>query len=327
MQESESKSVVTVKTGSSLAAGNLPDCIVQAGPAASFAWEEFFEAKIRNEYTRRAYLYAVRHFLAWASPQQPDLAKITPGMVGRYFDSLAVSIPTKKMRLAGLRAFFDVLVQRHVMLLNPAHSVRVERYVVLEGRTPTITVAQARLLLKSLECQTPVDIRDRAIIAVLVYTAARAGAIAKLRVRDFVDEGTQFVLRFAEKGGKVRSIPVRHDLQEMLQAYLALAAGEGESKDSPLFRSVPHKQNRFSNRPLTGGDICRLVKKRANQAALPQGISPHSFRNCTATDLLSQGVPLEDVQYLLGHSDARTTRLYDRRQKQVTRNIVERISV
>jgi integrase/recombinase XerD len=42
---------------------------------------------------------------------------------------------------------------------------------------------------------------------------------------------------------------------------------------------------------------------------------------------LTQGVPLEDVQYLAGHADPPTTRLYDRRQKQVTRNIVERISV
>jgi len=45
------------------------------------------------------------------------------------------------------------------------------------------------------------------------------------------------------------------------------------------------------------------------------------------TDLLTQGVPLEDVQYLAGHSEPRTTALYDRRQKRVTRNIVERISM
>jgi len=53
---------------------------------------------------------------------------------------------------------------------------------------------------------------------------------------------------------------------------------------------------------------------------------PHN-RVFTVTDLLSQGVSLEDVQYLAGHSDARTTRLYDRRQQRVTRNIVERISL
>jgi integrase/recombinase XerD len=43
--------------------------------------------------------------------------------------------------------------------------------------------------------------------------------------------------------------------------------------------------------------------------------------------LLEQGVPLEDVQRLAGHADPRTTRLYDRRQKKITRNIVERISI
>ncbi|MCA9179856.1 MAG: tyrosine-type recombinase/integrase [Planctomycetales bacterium] len=56
-------------------------------------------------------------------------------------------------------------------------------------------------------------------------------------------------------------------------------------------------------------------------------LSCHSFRATTATDLLDQGVPLEDVQYLLGHADPRTTRLSDRRHKEVTRNIVEQISV
>jgi integrase/recombinase XerD len=60
---------------------------------------------------------------------------------------------------------------------------------------------------------------------------------------------------------------------------------------------------------------------------LPLRLSPHSFRVATITDLLTQEVPLEDVQYLAGHSDPRTTRLYDRRQKKATRNIVERISI
>ena len=69
----------------------------------------------------------------------------------------------------------------------------------------------------------------------------------------------------------------------------------------------------------------RMLKRRLSDAGLPQGLRPHSFRVAAATDLLDQGVPLEDVQYLLGHSDARTTKLYDRREKKITRNIVERI--
>jgi site-specific recombinase XerD len=70
-----------------------------------------------------------------------------------------------------------------------------------------------------------------------------------------------------------------------------------------------------------------MVKRRLKDAVLSDRISPHSFRVAVATDLLKQEVPLEQVQYLLGHADARTTKLYDRRQQRITRNIVERISV
>ncbi len=56
-------------------------------------------------------------------------------------------------------------------------------------------------------------------------------------------------------------------------------------------------------------------------------LSPHSFRVAAITNLLTQGVSLEDAQNLANHADPRTTRLYDRRQRKVTRSIVERIPV
>jgi integrase len=213
------------------------------------------------------------------------------------------------------------------VVLNPAHSVRTERYSVVEGKTPEITVEQSRKLLASIKLESIVDLRDRAVIATLIYTAARAGAVAKVRVGDLVEDGTQLALRFAEKGGKARSIPVRHDLQVFLQEYIFVGGLENEVNGSPLFRTVAGSTGRLSSKRMSGVDICRMVKRRLAVAGLPTLISPHSFRSCAATDLLLQGVGLEDVQYLLGHSDSRITKLYDRRQKQVTRNIVERISV
>ena len=303
----------------------LPNAILQLEAQGQFAWEEFFSGQIRNKYTRAAYLHAVKAFLKWIEPQEPQLARVTPGLVGRYFDHLRISIPSKKLHMSAIRGFFDVLVLRHVCMLNPALSVRTERYSVSEGKTPEITPQQARQLLESVDTASPSGIRDKAIIATLIFTAVRAGAVAKLRMQDLVNEGSQYSLRFSEKGGKQRAIPIRHDLQVMLFQYLDLLGG-GESKDSPLFRSVSRKGT-YSELGLSGVDICRLVKRRLRFAELPQQISPHSFRSCTATSLLLQGTPLEDVQYLLGHSDSRITKLYDRRQRQITRNIVERISV
>jgi integrase/recombinase XerD len=296
MQKTSSKSLAIHKTGLPALALSAPGIVINAGAAAGFAWDEFFKGKIRNKHTRLAYLSSVRRFLEWVTPREPELARITPGLVGEYFDELAVSIPSKKVHLAAIRAFFDVLVQRHAVGLNPALSVRTERYSAIEGRTPEITVEQARRLLASIRLASMIDYRDRALIAVLIYTAARAGAIAKLRRRDLVHDGAQFALHFAEKGGKARSIPVRHDLQGMVQEYLLVAGLETAPKDSPLFRSANGARRLLTDRPLSGVDVCRMVKRRLEAAELPTLISPHSFRGCTATDLLLQGVPLDDVQ-------------------------------
>ena len=70
-----------------------------------------------------------------------------------------------------------------------------------------------------------------------------------------------------------------------------------------------------------------MLKRRLAAARLPLRLRPHSFRVLVVTDLLAQNVALEDVHYLAGHSNPQTTQLYDRRRRQVTRNIVERISV
>lgn len=83
----------------------------------------------------------------------------------------------------------------------------------------------------------------------------------------------------------------------------------------------------LSDAPLSANDMRRLLKRRLKDAGLPPIFSPHSFRVLVVTDLLSQDMPLEEVQYLAGHANPKTTQIYDRRRRRVTRNIVERISV
>ncbi|MBA4066209.1 MAG: integrase [Isosphaera sp.] len=304
-----------------------PPLVTAAGPAAAYAWEEFLTRHARNPETRRSYTRAVRRFLAWCGDRDIPLAEVRPLHVSDYLDSLPVAPPSKKLHLAALRALFDALVTRHAVPVNPAASVRGERHSALEGKTPEITIEQAKRLLASVDTRTVVGLRDKCVIAVLVYTAARAGAVARLRVRDVVDDGSQRLLRFAEKGGKERLIPVRHDLEELLVAYRAAAGLTDAAGESPLFRTATGKVGRLTENPLTGLDVWRIVKRRLKAAGLPGRLRPHSFRVLAVTDLLSQNVPLEDVQMLAGHADPRTTRLYDRRQRKVTRNIVERISV
>jgi site-specific recombinase XerD len=178
-----------------------------------------------------------------------------------------------------------------------------------------------------MDTSNPVGLRDRAIVAILIYTTSRAGAVARLQRGHFYHAGEQWMLHFEEKGGKSREIPVRHDLEQMIFEYLDTAGLRTARKDTPLFRTAYRKTGRLTNNRMYVVDVCRMVKRRLKDAGLPVRLSPHSFRVTTITDLLEQGVPLEDVQRLAGHADPRTTRLYDRRQKRITRNIVERISI
>jgi site-specific recombinase XerD len=214
-----------------------------------------------------------------------------------------------------------------VIVLNPALTVRGERYQVMEGKTPEITVEQARTLLSAIDTSTVVGLRDKALIATLIYTAGRAGAVARLKLKHLIHDGTQYLIRFEEKGGKARELPVRHDLQGYLLDYVQAAGSADAPKDSPLFRTAYRTSGRLTGNSMTGVYICQMVKRRLATAGLPTRLSPHSFRVLTVTDLLAHGESLEDVQYLAGHADPRTTRLYDRRQRRVTRNLVERISV
>jgi hypothetical protein len=106
-----------------------PAIVAAAGAGAEFAWDEFFKGQIANAFTRRNYAHAVRDFLGFCDhpDRQIPLVRITPGDVGDYLAGLGLATPTKKLRLAALRKFFDVLVVRHVVVLNPAASVRAER--------------------------------------------------------------------------------------------------------------------------------------------------------------------------------------------------------
>jgi integrase/recombinase XerD len=120
---------------------------------------------------------------------------------------------------------------------------------------------------------------------------------------------------------------VRQELQRDILAYLDAAGIKVENRERPLFRSTVRKTKQLTANAFSSKAICEMVKRRLKAAKLPERLSRHSFRVTAITDLLTQGVPLEDVQNLAGHRSPRTTELYDRRQKKVTRNIVERISI
>ena len=102
---------------------------------------------------------------------------------------------------------FDWLVTGQIVPFNPAASVRGLKHVVKKGKTPVLSVAEAKELIESIPTDTLVGLRDRAIMGVMLYSFARVSAVCGLKVKDFFSQGRRAWFRLHEKGGKYYEVP------------------------------------------------------------------------------------------------------------------------
>ena len=90
------------------------------------------------------------------------------------------------------------------------------------------------------------------------------------------------------------------------------AAGIAEDRKGPLFRSAIGKMGQLSGKPKLRGDVWRMVRRRASDAGIETAIGCHMFRARGITDYLTNGGRIDVAQRMACHSNAKTTRLYDR---------------
>jgi len=308
----------------------LPVLIAGAGELAALRFLEFFTVNIRNKNTRAAYARAAGAFLRWCEGQGiGELGRVQPVHVAAYIELLQGerSAPTVKQHLACIRMLFDWLVTGQVMPSNPAHSVRGPRHSVSKGSTPVLSSEEATALLTGMDVSTVVGLRDRAIIAVMTYTFARVGAVVALTVEDYFPQKKRWWLRLHEKNGKVNEMPCHHKLEEFLDAYIKTARGIADDRKGPLFRSAIGKTKKLAPGAMSRTDVWYMVRRRASDAGIETAIGCHTFRATGITDYLTNGGRIEVAQRMAGHSSARTTGLYDRRNDDISVGEVERIGI
>jgi site-specific recombinase XerD len=290
---------------------------------------EYFAANIRNPNTRRAYLRAVLDFSAWCEAHNlTQILDIEPLHVAAYIETLGnrLAKPSVKQHLAAIRMLFDWLVVGQVIAINPAAPVRGPKYTVKKGKTPVLAQDEARALLNSLDASSVVGLRDRALIATMIYTFGRVGAVIKMRVEDYYTQGRRGWVRLHEKGGKRHDMPCNHNLEVYLDAYVA-AAGIAEDRKGYLFRSTRGRTRRLNTNPLAQPDVYRMIRRRAFAAGIKTRVSNHTFRATGITQYLRNGGRRELAQQMAAHESPRTTALYDRRDDDVAVDEVERILI
>jgi site-specific recombinase XerD len=309
--------------------GSSPALVAAAGDRAQVRFIEFFTANIRNYNTRRAYAQAVSEFLTWCEDHRvPSITAVQPVHVAGYIEELtrARSAPTAKQRLSAIRHLFDWLVLGQVMPANPASSVRGPSHVVKRGKTPVLSPEEARRVLDAIDVSTHAGLRDRALIALMVFSFARIGAAIAMKVGDVFVQDRRLWVRLREKGGKRHEMPCHHNLETYLHAYLD---GGGISADpkGPLFRTIGRTTGQLTTTPLPQANAHAMIRRRAAGAGIKTQVGNHTFRATGITAYLKNGGSLENAAAMANHASTRTTQLYDRRRDEMSLDEVERISI
>jgi site-specific recombinase XerD len=281
---------------------------------------------ITNPKTRRAYKVDVEEFSRFAGLKAPvELRTVVRAHVIAWRKALEARNLTPasiRRKLSALSSLFDYLCERNAVAGNPVDGVERPAANGNEGSTPALGDAQVRRLLEAPPPDTLKGIRDRAILATLLYHGIRREELCLLRVRDMQSRQGVMHFRVHGKGGKIRFVPVHPLAQRLIQEYLVVGNNSGgldaSSLDGPLFRPVKNNRTGTLDKHLDPGSIYRnIVVKYGRETGIHaevNGLCVHSMRATGATNALANGADIAKVQEWLGHANVSTTRLYDRRK-------------
>lgn len=323
----------------------MPRIISRAGERVRRRWLEFFTAELTNDNTRAAYVQATNEFFDWLERltefggQDGDVFHVTTEHVAAYREWLVKtplmvrmptgqvvekkrSVTTVKLKVSAIRSLFRWLKEGGLLDADPAASVRAPKHSVQVGKTPVLAGSEAALILDRITLeleQKPDDIvalRDRALIAVMTFTLARISAAVGMAVGDVFLQEKRHHVRLREKGGKSHVMPLHHEAEDYLLAYIE-AAGIRTEPHSPLFRAFDVESGGMGKRPLSRVKAWEMVQRRAKAAGIATDVCNHTFRATGITTFLENGGALEKAREMAVHASIRTTQLYDRRKKAV----------
>lgn len=260
--------------------------------------------KSLSKNTQVSYLRDVEAFLDFLVDEKVlDLTKITVETVEKYFDCLEGKhrSPSTKVRvLASLRCFFQYLILRGILSVNPAQSFHPEK---MKKKLPqSLSDEEINLLLEQPDLHDLKGVRDKAMMELLYATGIRCSELIQLNVED-INLHKGFLI--CRKGNLTRCLPVYPAAITAVSNYIC--------RVRPLLIDDHSGQALFTN--LNGGRLTRqgfwkIIKEYAKKAGITKEITPHILRHSFALHLLENGAKLRDIQKMLGHADISSTQVY-----------------
>ncbi len=213
---------------------------------------------------------------------------------------LGISARSVARQLSAIKGFYRWLKREGRITEDP--SLLIERPKTGRPLPKTLTEADVEALLKAPDLDTPLGMRDRAMLEVLYATGLRVTELVTLTQSQI--NPRQGLVRVVGKGDKERLVPLGEEALHWLVRYLRearpLLLGNDQELLFPSQRGTCMTRQTFWHR----------LKQMATVAGVQKSLSPHTLRHAFATHLLNHGADLRVVQLLLGHSDLSTTQIY-----------------
>ena len=203
--------------------------------------------------------------------------------------------------LSALKRFYRHAVRGGRTKIDP--TLKIDTPSLPRGLPKSLSETDVESLLAAPDVETPIGIRDRAMLEMLYASGLRVSELVTLKSAQVSHD--MGVVRVMGKGSKERLVP----LGEEAIAWLTRYAREAR----PALLSGKVTEDLFvtaRGAAMTRQAFWQLIKRYATRAALGKPISPHTLRHAFATHLLNHGADLRVVQLLLGHSDISTTQIY-----------------
>lgn len=207
---------------------------------------------------------------------------------------------TISRNIASVRSVFKFLLNKGIVQSDPTASVGLPK--VEKTQIRALTAKEMGILLSKPSTNTPKGMRDKAMMELLYSTGIRVSQLISLKISNVNMQNSN--IKFNDRGN-VRTIIFTKNTYDALDKYLSEGRNSfvNDSTDDTLFLN-------FNGDTMTRQGLWKILRQYGEQAKSPQKITPHIFRHSLAIHMIEEGVDLEDVQAILGHSDISTTQVY-----------------
>jgi len=256
--------------------------------------------------TIESYRRDLAQLAAWLAPRHVALVAAGEGDLHAYFASRHQAgarhrASSDARMLSTLKRFYGYCLRERRVRTDPTLKLDPPKRA---PRFPkTLSEADVEALLAAPEVETPLGLRDRAMLEVLYASGLRVSELVSLRIFEANLEAG--VLRVLGKGSKERLVPLGEEAVHWLQKYRR----EGRAK---LLRRATSEALFVTARgaAMTRQAFWHNLKRYGARAIPGKSLSPHVLRHAFATHLINHGADLRVVQMLLGHADISTTQIY-----------------